>query len=527
MPKQHPVQDEILAAFGDGKPKSHREVVKLTGFTKSSIWRALHDYWKAGLLLRNEQPILEAARFFGGRAGIKRNTRVYYLYIKKPEREETVQIGGQKFVGYSKKYLDRRGARTKSKSRLVMEFLKQNRDRAMYSTEIASALKSRGIKPCDVMTTARRYERKGMVYVRGYRTHDRQTPFKQGYLLTWVDQKKLRDKAIREAVERTDGALAGNASAGPAIERIRVFRDQVLAMTQLKDLASFAYVQQGMSCSEREAEYAIKRALQLYPDIKEIKLFNNYCYFYHESMSKADLNATTKLKENYIRMTKGRDNRIGHNWEACVEWFVDKFTTGAHFWTQRHRTAGMDSRRITLHLLRGVGDRKRSAEVDRVWEITPGVFAKPIVYVLECKWGLVHKQDVDEFFDVLRWSKDFGCDTENGRAIKQGVVGVFAGGGFDPKEKAYLKDGVVDLPTYAARMNIQLLKATDFNEKLRGRGCKMTIQKICRAAGDEADVKWALDSTWEDSRKADDVINKLIEKNKDLYEFEKTLETTK
>lgn len=69
MSEQHPVRDEILAAFSDGKPKSHREIVEATEFSKSSVWRALYDYWKAGLLLRTERPILEAARFFGVRAG--------------------------------------------------------------------------------------------------------------------------------------------------------------------------------------------------------------------------------------------------------------------------------------------------------------------------------------------------------------------------------------------------------------------------------------------------------------------------
>jgi hypothetical protein len=405
-----------------------------------------------------------------------------------------------------------------------LEFLRQNRGKALYSTEVASALRGEGIEPSDVMTTVRRYERKGMIYVRGYRTHDQQTPFKQGYLLTWVDQRKSRDGEIHDAVKRTDDALAGNPSAGPAIERVRIIRDQILAMTQLKDLSSFSFLQSEMGCSEREAEYSIKRALQLYPDLKEVKLFNNYRYFYHESLGEAELRAATKQKENYIRIAKGRDNRIGHNWEAGVEWFVDKFTKGAEFRTQQHRTAGMDSRRITLHLLKGVGDRKRSAEVDRVWEVTPGVFAKPIIYVLECKWGIVHKQDIDEFFDVLRWSKEFGCDTENGRAIKQGIVGVFSGGAFDLKEKVYLKDGPVDLPTYAARMNIQLLKATDFNEKMRGRGCQVTIQKICRVAANEAEVREALDRIWGDPSKADEVWGGLSERNKKLYDFERMLE---
>ena len=65
----------------------------------------------------------------------------------------------------------------------------------------------------------------------------------------------------------------------------------------------------------------------------------------------------------------------------------------------------MDPRRITLHLIRSVRGKKYNPEVDRVWEVTPGVFAQPITYVLECKWGLVTKRNVDDFLEVLRLMK--------------------------------------------------------------------------------------------------------------------------
>jgi len=116
---------------------------------------------------------------------------------------------------------------------------------------------------------------------------------------------------------------------------------------------------------------------------------------------------------------------VGHNWEACVEWFIDKFTRGAEFQAQEHWTRDMDSRHITLHLIENVGDRRRGAEVDRAWIVTPGVFAKPITYVLECKWGVIHKREVDEFFEVNRWSKEFRADTKKGRTVKQRIIGVF------------------------------------------------------------------------------------------------------
>jgi hypothetical protein len=90
-----------------------------------------------------------------------------------------------------------------------------------------------------------------------------------------------------------------------------------------------------------------------------------------------------------------------------------------------------------------------------------------------------------------------GVDTPEGRQIKQGIVGVFAGSAFNPKESVRLKDeAMISLATYAARMNIQLLKASDFNSKLRERGVpkEVTVQKICRIARDEKEVREVLEA---------------------------------
>ena len=124
-------------------------------------------------------------------------------------------------------------------------------------------------------------------------------------------------------------------------------------------------------------------------------------------MKPEDLAANIEMKKNYIRVRFGRDNRIGHNLEACAEWFIDKFTEGAEFVSQNHRQK-MDSRRITLHLLKRVGDRKQNAEIDRAWKVTPGLFSPTVTYVLECKWSVVTRKTLDEFLEVLslrkRWS---------------------------------------------------------------------------------------------------------------------------
>ncbi|MDR2203087.1 MAG: hypothetical protein LBE76_02050 [Nitrososphaerota archaeon] len=50
----------------------------------------------------------------------------------------------------------------------------------------------------DVMSTVRRLERKGRMYVRGYRSHDKQTPFRDGFLVTWIADDKPRAEAFGE-----------------------------------------------------------------------------------------------------------------------------------------------------------------------------------------------------------------------------------------------------------------------------------------------------------------------------------------
>lgn len=518
-----------MAVLGDGEPRGHRDLVRETGLSDYAVWSVLARCWKRGLVLRTKEPLRKFERVFKGRAGTSGHLRTHHLYVLRPEGVDRLGIDGHEFVKFDRKHLDVRGGGRLSKAQKILNFLKSNSDRAWFSTEVAEALKKEGVKVRDVMSNVRRFERRGLVYVRGYRSHDRQTPFKEGYLLTWIDPQKPREQAVGEAVERTNRALANKASTSPIIERVHQIRDMVIEAAKLRDLVGSDFLQNRLGCTMYEAEGAVTRALQLYPDIKEVKLFNAFKYLYHASMAEEDLKAAIALKENYIRMVKGRENRVGHNWEACVEWFIDRFTTGAVFQTQNHRTRGMDRRRITLYLLKGVGGRRQHAEVDRVWTVTPGVFAQPITYVLECKHGLVRKRDVDDFLNVLRWSKEFGVDTPDGRQVKQGVIGVFAGTAFNPREKVRLKDETeISLSSYASRMNIQLLKASDFNQRLHERGCPraFTVQKICRIAKDENEVREVLDVVWENAKKGEEILVKVAEKNKELYEFERMLEKT-
>jgi hypothetical protein len=519
---------KILGVLSDGQPKSSSEIGESAGLNSNVVWAALRRYWHKNLVLRSKVPLRKPLHKFKGRAGIRRNLRSYHLYLLKPEKVDSLRLNDIEFVSYNYRTNgNRSGNGVNSKASLILHFIRENAYRAYFTTEIVRALSYACVKPSDIMSNVRRWEKKGLVFVRGYKLDERQTPFTEGYLVTWIDPLKPREEAIKEAVDKTELALEDKESTNPIIQRVHRIRDLILESSRLRELVSFTYIREHLSCSKYEAEVAVNRATQLYPDLMEIRLFNAFRYFYHNSMAEDELKAAIAMKENYIRITKGKANRIGHNWEAVAEWFIDRFTTGARFWTQNHRINSMDSRRITIHLIKSVGGRKRNAEVDRVWEVTPGIFAPPITYVLSCKWGLVCKRDVDDFLEVLRWSKEFGVNTPNGREIKQGVIGVFAGGSFNPKENVQLKnDCSISLTSYAARMNIQMLKAADFNTKLHQRGCpiQVSVQKICKVAKDEKQVREILENVWKDSEKSKEILDMFTEKNRRVYEFEKMLE---
>jgi hypothetical protein len=482
--------------------------------------------WKAGLVLRSEKPSYEVEVVNLGRRGRSSHTRPFHRYLFVGEGLDSFTVEGMRFVKYAREYLDARGGGSGSKSGFVFKFLRENKDNAFYTTQIAKSLADHGVQLDDVMANARRWEKKGLVYIRGYKTDGGQSPFREGYMLTWVDPKKQREQAMSEAVARTDKALEGVYASSPTMTRINRIRDMVVEHTQLRSLVGFTYLEDQLRCSHDQARTAVFKALKIYPNLVELKLFDAYRYYYHKSMGEEELHAAMEAKRATLRLEKGRDNRVGHNWEGACDWFIDHFTVGAKFWEQSHRGGKMDRRRITIHLLKGVGGRRQAAELDRVWEVNPSIFAEPITYVLSCKWGLVNKGHVDDFLEVLRWSNDFGVDTPSGREMKQGIIGVFAASAFNPKENVNVQGTYMSLAKYASLRRLQLVTAADFNEKLRGRGCPkmVTVQKACGLAKNEEEVRWAIDAIWKDPSASEVILSELRTRNQELYKFEEILE---
>lgn len=512
--------------MSDGAPRSVRDISKLSGLTLKRAGNALYLCWLRGLVLRTLKPICERESVNLGVRGRSSHTRPYHLYVGVSESMDSLSVSGRVFVGYSREHIDARGGHGVSKAGRVLDFLRVNSFKAFYSTDIVKQLGEHGVRCGDIMANARRFERQGLVYIRGYKTDERQSPFREGFLLTWIDQDKPREAAYSEAVDRTNMALQGVYASSPTMTRVNRVRDMVLEHSKLRSLVGYAYMEDQLGCNRNQAERAVTRALEFYPSIREVKLFGAYRYYYHSSMSEEDLVAATEAKRLSLRLEKGSDNRVGHNWEAAADWFIDKFTTGAKFWTQNHRGGKMDSRRITVYLLKGVGGRRSAAELDRVWEVNPSVFAEPITYVLSCKWGVVNKGHVDDFLEVLRWSKDFGVDTPSGREMKQGIVGVFAASAFNPTENVNVQGKWMSLAKYAALRRLQLVTAADFNSRLQNHGVPkvVTAQKICRLSKNEAEVRESIDAVWKQPSGAELVLMELRTRNQDLFKFEERLE---
>jgi len=266
-------QRKIVGVLADGSVLSARQIGVMTGLSKFALWEVLRRCWKNGLVLRSDKAIYEPERLNKGRAGSSRNVRPFHLYALRPAGVDRLESEGSVLVRFSESAKDPRGGNGKSKAGKIVEFLRTNKGKAYFSKEIAEALKDQGVRAGDVMGNLRRYESKGLVYVRGYRGHDHRSPFKEGYLITWIEQGVDRDEALAAAIERTSRTLANRESTNTIIQRIHRVRDVILESTKLRDLASFNYIHDSLGCSEKEAENATTRALQLYPDLKEVKLF--------------------------------------------------------------------------------------------------------------------------------------------------------------------------------------------------------------------------------------------------------------
>lgn len=132
--------------------------------------------------------------------------RVFHKYALKPDGVDSLVVGGVCFVGFDEKYLGGNSPKGESKARRIIRYIMENGGKALYSTDIFNALKEFGVKKPNIMSVVRRYDKRGVVFIRGFRTEKSQTAFTSGFLITRIDPELPRAKAIEEAFQRTVGS---------------------------------------------------------------------------------------------------------------------------------------------------------------------------------------------------------------------------------------------------------------------------------------------------------------------------------
>lgn len=209
----------------------------------------LRRLWKNELILRTREPVYEFETCQKGRAGVSCHVRAVNYYVLNNGHEID-----SRFVNCDTRKKDGRSREVESKASKVLNFLKQPKDKAFYSIEIRKELE---VKSPDIMTNVRRFEQRGLMYVRGYQSHDQRSPFSKGFILTWIDQEKPRDQAVREAFERTNKVIVENPTSNTIHERIRLIRDQLLTSNEL---LSLIYIRNVLNCPVDKVKQALRRA---------------------------------------------------------------------------------------------------------------------------------------------------------------------------------------------------------------------------------------------------------------------------
>ncbi|HXG07050.1 MAG TPA: hypothetical protein VNI77_06970 [Nitrososphaera sp.] len=93
--------------------------------------------------------------------------------------------------------------------------------------------------------------------MRGYQTHDSQSPFQEGYLITWIEQQNNGNDldALKQAVMRTNEALKDNASTNPLVQRVLAIRNLIVSETELGRITSVNQIKDMLkSTTDMEAE---------------------------------------------------------------------------------------------------------------------------------------------------------------------------------------------------------------------------------------------------------------------------------
>jgi len=117
-------------------PASLRDIYEALDESPSSVGCCLRRLWKRDFVLRTRQPAFEFETCHKGRAGIVGHTRAVNHYVVNDGREIPCR-----FVSYDERKKDGRSRDVESKASKILNFLRENKDKAFYSKDITKELK--------------------------------------------------------------------------------------------------------------------------------------------------------------------------------------------------------------------------------------------------------------------------------------------------------------------------------------------------------------------------------------------------
>jgi len=518
------IQSRIMRLLSNEAPRSIKEIATELRLSEESTYNAAYLLYKRGALFRSEKR--GAQQNANGLAG----EPAHHLWVPRSNGEAKCIVRAESFISHK----PREG---KSTSQSIIEYVRQHlRDRAAFTTDLRKDLEEQlGAKILQsmVMYVLGRYRHRE-VYVRGYQSADKMTPFEQGFAVTWIDPNLPREQALAQAKERTDKLLQDEQTTSPLFQRVHSIYDIVTDVSLKRDIAGQIYVMSELGCSRHQLELALKKTTEFYASIKRVSIFGDeqgnygYPHYYNEKiLSHDDLEAAVKAKQQYLMKVKSSDERKGHALEGVVWWCLERFRR-ARFRSQKHRTEGMHPYRHTLHLIKPVRRRKKSAEIDGVWESRePALLCnnEEVTNLIEVKFNLIRRDDIEDFLDIARFSKEFGADDRHGRVIRNGVVLWMVGAAIDNKASILVGNDYLTVASFASRLGIKFIPVSQINEQLQHHGWeKASVKAICKAAKDAHEAMAILDQIWAHPKEAKEIISKYTEQNKSILEQERMLE---
>lgn len=131
----------VLDFLGDGVPRCSNDILKGTGLSGPTVLGQLRRCWEDGLVIRTDKPSMGPLTVFRGRNGKSVVNRPFHLYTVPRGEGGEIVVDGRRFVEYDEKFLDPRGGGSLSKAERVIDFLRENVDKAWFSREVVEGIR--------------------------------------------------------------------------------------------------------------------------------------------------------------------------------------------------------------------------------------------------------------------------------------------------------------------------------------------------------------------------------------------------